>query len=146
MKNRMALCTLVVTLCLTGCDVLTTSQPDKTERQPGGAVGEVVVVDDTNFDQVVLQSDRPVLVDVWASWCGPCKDIAPIVKELAGQYEGRVIVAKLDFDASPRTAQKYRIEALPTLIVFKNGQEVSRVVGAVSKSALTAKLDQALRQ
>ena len=132
MKNRSSLLTLVAALCVTGCDV--------------GSPGiEPVVVNDANFDQVVLQSDRPVLVDVWATWCGPCKDIAPIVRELAGEYEGRVIVAKLDFDVSPRTSRKYRIEALPTLIVFKNGQEVSRVVGATNKSVLAAKLNQALR-
>ena len=136
MKHRVSLLTLVAVLCLTGCEVHTTPQPGV----------EPVVVNDANFDQVVLQSDRPVLVDVWAEWCGPCKDIAPIVRELAAEYEGRVVVAKLDFDSSPQTAKKYRIEALPTLIVFKNGREVSRVVGATNKSDLTARLNQALGQ
>ena len=135
MKTGISSCILFTFLCLTGCEVQTTSQPGI----------EPVVVDDTNFDQVVLQSDRPVLVDVGAEWCGPCRDIAPIVRELAAEYEGRAVVAKLDADTAPRTEQKYGIEYLPTLIVFKNGQEVSRVVGATSKSDLTAKLDQALR-
>ena len=136
MKSRTVIFALVAALSLTGCEVHTTSQPGI----------DPVVVNDENFDQVVLQSDRPVLVDVWATWCGPCKDIAPIVRELAAEYEGRAVVAKLDADVGQRTMQKYRIEYVPTLIVFKNGREVSRVVGVTSKSDLAARLDQALRQ
>jgi thioredoxin 1 len=146
MNNRMAIGTLLAAFCLAGCDVRLTSQPNKTERQPSGGVGEVVVVNDANFDQVVLQSGRPVLVDIWAHGCPPCKQIAPIVKELAGEYDGLAVVAKMDANAAPQTARKYRIQFVPTLLVFKNGQEVSRVEGATSKSDLKARLNQALSQ
>ncbi len=97
-------------------------------------------VDDANFQAEVLSSDKPVLVDFWAIWCGPCKMIAPIVEELAGEYDGKLKVAKMDVDANPRTAMQYGIRSIPTLLIFKGGQVVEQIVGAVPKRHLTEKV------
>ena len=91
-------------------------------------------VNDSNFDAVVLQSQLPVLVDFWAPWCGPSRAIGPIIDELANEYEGKLSVVKLNVDESPSTPGKYGIRAIPTLILFKNGEVVEQVTGAVSKS------------
>lgn len=96
---------------------------------------------DSNFDEVVLKSDKPVLVDFWAEWCGPCRMVAPIVAELANEYEGRAIVGKMDVDSSPQTAVKYGIRNIPTILFFKNGEIVDKQVGAVPKTILASKLD-----
>ncbi|WP_019938684.1 thioredoxin TrxA [Bordetella sp. FB-8] len=101
-------------------------------------------VSDASFDTDVLQSAQPVLVDYWATWCGPCKMIAPILEEVAGEYAGRLTVAKVDVDANPDTAAKYGIRGIPTLMLFKNGQAAATKVGALSKSQLTAFLNGAL--
>jgi len=100
-------------------------------------------VDDGNFDQIVLQSKIPVLVDFWADWCGPCRMVAPIVEELAEEYEGRISFAKLDVDQSPRTASKYSIMSIPTLLIFKDGNPVSNIVGFRPKADLKRSLDAA---
>ncbi|MGN6579551.1 MAG: thioredoxin TrxA [Bordetella sp.] len=101
-------------------------------------------VSDASFDTDVIQSSQPVLVDYWATWCGPCKMIAPILEEVAGEYAGRLTVAKVDVDANPDTAAKYGIRGIPTLMLFKNGQAAATKVGALSKSQLTAFLNGAL--
>ncbi len=97
-------------------------------------VGEVT---DATFESEVLKADRPVLVDFWAPWCGPCRAIAPVVEEIATEYTGKLKVLKLNTDENPKTAQSYRISGIPSLMVFKNGQPVEQVVGAVPKSTLT---------
>ena len=99
-----------------------------------------MVVNDNNFEHVVLQADKPVLVDFWAQWCGYCLKFAPVIGEIAAETEGQVIVAKLDVDSSPAVAQRFRITGLPTLIVFSHGQEVSRIEGTTSKAELLARL------
>ncbi|HEX4754465.1 MAG TPA: thioredoxin [Candidatus Dormibacteraeota bacterium] len=103
-----------------------------------------VVVTDTNFKQEVLDSDVPVLVDFWASWCSPCKMIAPIVEELSAEYDGRVKVAKVDVDANPITPGMFGIMSIPTLMVFRGGKAEERIVGYQPKQSLKAKLDAVL--
>ncbi len=103
---------------------------------------KIVHVSDDSFEREVLQSDKPVLVDFWAEWCGPCKMIAPILDEIADEYDGRIKVAKLDIDDNPQTPPKYGIRGIPTLMLFKNGEVEATKVGALSKSQLTAFLDQ----
>ncbi len=103
----------------------------------------VDVTDDT-FDADVLKADVPVLVDFWADWCAPCKMIAPIVEDLAEEYDGRVKFAKLDVDSNPKTAMSYGVRGIPTLLIFKGGSPVNQVVGAVPKSVLKGKLEESL--
>ena len=101
-------------------------------------------VNDENFEQEVLASDIPVLVDFWAEWCGPCRMIAPMIEEIAKEYEGKVKVCKLDVDSAPLSATKYEVMNIPTIIVFKEGDLVDKVVGAVAKSNLVSKLNEHL--
>jgi len=101
-------------------------------------------IDDSSFDQNVLQAEVPVLVDFWATWCGPCRMVAPVVEELAQEYEGKIRFAKLDVDQNPQMAGKYGIMSIPTLIIFKNGEPVSHVVGFRPKAELKRELDAAL--
>ena len=102
---------------------------------------QIVHTTDATFAQDVLQSDKPVLLDFWAEWCGPCKVIAPILDEIAGEYQDRVKIAKLNIDENPQTPHKFGIRGIPTLILFKNGTLEAQKVGAVSKSQLSAFLD-----
>jgi thioredoxin 1 len=103
-------------------------------------MGKALEVTDNTFEQEVLHSTQPVLVDFWAVWCGPCKAVAPIVEELAGEYEGRLKVMKLDVDDNPRTAMAYGVQSIPTLLVFKDGKPAERIVGAVPKKVIADKL------
>jgi thioredoxin 1 len=103
-----------------------------------------VAVTDSEFQELVLKSKTPVLVDFWADWCAPCKMIAPIVEELAEEYDGQIVFAKVDVDSSPLTAAEYGIRSIPTLLVFKDGSPVDQVVGAVPKAVLKQRLDSAL--
>ncbi|GCC51384.1 thioredoxin [Chryseotalea sanaruensis] len=102
-------------------------------------MGKAIEINDSNFEQFV-NSDKPVLVDFWAEWCGPCKMIGPVVEELAGEYEGKAIVGKLNVDENPTMTAKFGVRSIPTLLVFKNGQVVDKQVGAVPKSVLAQKL------
>ncbi|AFZ60499.1 thioredoxin [Anabaena cylindrica FACHB-243] len=101
-------------------------------------------VTDDSFDQDVLQSDVPVLVDFWAPWCGPCRMVAPVVEEIAAQYEGQLKVVKVNTDENPQVAGRYGIRSIPTLMIFKGGQKVDMVVGAVPKTTLSTTLEKYL--
>jgi thioredoxin 1 len=105
---------------------------------------KVITVNDLNFDDEVLKSKLPVLVDFGATWCQPCRAIAPLVGQLAGEYEGRVKVTALDIDESPATAQKFQIRGVPTLLLIKDGRVVAQQVGAVAKAKIAAMMNGAL--
>ena len=107
-------------------------------------MGHPVAVTDKEFEEQVLKASTPVLVDFWAEWCAPCKMIAPIVEQLAEEYDGKVAFAKLDVDSNPETSMKFGIRSIPTLLVFKGGEPVDQVIGAVPKAVLKKHLDSAL--
>jgi thioredoxin 1 len=105
-------------------------------------MGSAISFTDSNFDAEVIQSPIPVLVDFWAPWCGPCRQIAPLIEQLAGEYASSVKVGKLDVDQSPQTAVKFGVMNIPTLIIFKGGQAVQRFQGVQSKNRLQEALDE----
>lgn len=107
-------------------------------------MGHPIAVTDKDFEDQVLKASIPVLVDFWAEWCAPCKMIAPMVEDLAEEYDGKVTFVKLDVDANPETSLKFGIRSIPTLLVFKNGKPVDQVIGAVPKAVLKKRLDGAL--
>ena len=107
-------------------------------------MSDPIVVDDNNFDQIVLQAKTPVLVDLWAAWCAPCRMVEPVVEELAQEYEGKISFAKLDVDHNPKTASRYGIMSIPTLLIFKDGKPVSNIVGFRPKAELKRSLDAVL--
>ncbi|MCG6914846.1 thioredoxin [bacterium BMS3Abin03] len=102
---------------------------------------ELTTITDDNFEEEVLKSDKPVLIDFWAVWCGPCRMIAPIVEELATEYEGKVKIGKLDVDSNQQTSIKFGVRSIPTILIFKNGEIKETIIGAVPKKNIVEKLD-----
>lgn len=103
-----------------------------------------IEITDSNFDEVVMKSDKPVLVDFWAEWCGPCRMVGPVVEEMAKEYEGRAVIGKVNVDENPDISVKFGIRNIPALLFFKNGEIVDKQIGAVPKSALVEKLEKQL--
>ncbi len=103
-------------------------------------MGKAIEITDANFEEIIA-SDKPVLIDFWAEWCGPCKMIGPLVEELAVEYEGKAVIGKVDVDSNPAISAKFGIRSIPTLLVFKGGEIVDKQIGAVPKSVLSQKLD-----
>ncbi|MFZ4525607.1 MAG: thioredoxin [Chlorobium sp.] len=106
--------------------------------------GKYLVATDLNFQAEILDSDKVALVDFWAAWCGPCKALAPTIEQLASDYDGKAVIAKVDVDDNPATAAKYGIRSIPSLLIFKNGQVVDQMMGALPKSAIAKQLDKHL--
>jgi len=106
----------------------------------------ITTLTDNNFEDEVLDADEPVLVDFWATWCGPCRQIAPIVEDLADEFEGRATVGKVDVDENPQTAQEYGVRSIPTILFFKDGEVQEQLVGVSDKRSLTKKLESLVGQ
>jgi thioredoxin 1 len=104
--------------------------------------GKYLMATDQNFKAEILDADKVALVDFWASWCGPCMMLGPVIEELAGEYEGKAIVAKLNVDDNPQTAAKFGIRSIPSMLIFKNGEVVDQMVGAMPKNMIAKKIDQ----
>lgn len=104
-------------------------------------MGKALTFTDDSFEDDVLNSDKPVLVDFWAEWCGPCRMVGPVVEELAGEYEGKARIGKVDVDNNPQTSAKYGIRSIPSLLIFKDGEVVDQIVGAVPKAQLKKQLE-----
>lgn len=100
-----------------------------------------IEITDANFEELVTKSDKPVLVDFWAEWCGPCRMVGPIVEEISNEYQGKAVVGKVDVDSNPNISMQFGIRNIPTILFFKGGQVVDKQVGAAAKNVLTAKLD-----
>lgn len=104
-------------------------------------MGKAIELNESNFEEVVLNSDKPVLVDFWAEWCGPCRMVGPVVEEIAGEYEEKAVVGKIDVDANQGLSIKYGIRSIPALLFFKDGKVVDQQIGAVPKGVLVNKLE-----
>ncbi len=104
--------------------------------------GNYLTATDRNFKAEILESDKVALVDFWAAWCGPCKMLGPVIEELSGDYEGKAVIAKLNVDENPATAAQYGIRSIPSLLLFKNGQVVEQMLGALPKNQIAKKIDE----
>ena len=100
-----------------------------------------VEITDSNFSDVVTNADKPVVVDFWAAWCGPCRMVGPLIEEMHGEYDGRAVIGKVDVDQNPGVSAQFGVRSIPTILFIKKGQVVDKVVGAVQKATLTQKLD-----
>jgi thioredoxin 1 len=105
---------------------------------------ELITITDDNFEEEVIKSDKPVLIDFWAVWCGPCRMVAPIVEELASEYEGKVKIGKLDVDSNQQTSIKFGVRSIPTILIFKDGKVKETIIGAVPKKNIVEKLNAAI--
>jgi thioredoxin 1 len=124
------------------CNNLVETIISQIDKEPGNIMSDNIIhVTDSTFEDEVLKSDTPVLVDYWAEWCGPCRAIAPVLEELANEYNGKLIVAKMDVDQNQSTPQKYAVRGIPTLMIFKNGNVIGTKVGQASRSQLAAFID-----
>ena len=103
--------------------------------------GQYLTATDQNFKSEILDSDKVALVDFWAAWCGPCKMLGPVIEELAGEYEGKAVISKLNVDENPNTAAQYGIRSIPTMLIFKNGEVVDQMVGAMPKNMIAEKIN-----
>jgi len=103
--------------------------------------GKYFTATDQNFKTSILESDKVAMVDFWAAWCGPCMMLGPVIEELAGEYEGKAVIAKLNVDENPNTAGQFGIRSIPTMLIFKNGQVVDQMVGAMPKASIAKKID-----
>lgn len=101
-------------------------------------------ITDSNFEEIVLKADKPVILDLWAAWCGPCRLVGPIIEDIGKEYDGKAIVGKLDVDGNPQITARFGIRSIPTILFFKGGQVVDKQVGAVPKSVLVSKLEKLL--
>ncbi len=104
-------------------------------------MAKAIELTDANFEELVLATDKPVLVDFWAEWCGPCKMIGPVVEELAEDYEGKAVIGKVDVDSNPQLSARFGVRSIPTLLVFKGGEVVDKQIGAVPKGVLEGKIN-----
>ncbi len=144
MKKQNAFISDVILACKTIIDDTHENLEELLLIGRGGYMSDHIEVTDQNFQETVLESSIPVLVDYWAEWCAPCRMVGPIVEKIAEEYEGRIKVAKMDVDANPETPVKYEISGIPTLILFKDGRVAEKIVGAVPKSKIEAVINKVL--
>ncbi len=142
-------CVLLLALLGTGCNDAgqpPADYPDAPTATSGDQMHHAIAVDDTTFSSTVLASEQPVLVDFWAPWCGPCKELSPVIEQIAAEYEGRVTVAKVNVDDAPGVTAQYGVTAIPTLVFLQNGETVESVQGGLSKRQLAQRLDAMLAE
>ena len=141
---------LIVGVLIVAVSIFLYGKSTKSESSEGAIINEAtenaeVVLSDATFDKIVLKSDKLVMVDFWATWCGPCRMVAPTVKQIAEEYKGKIVVGKVDVDQCGATASMYSIQSIPTIMFFKNGKAVDQVIGIAPKEMLKQKIDNLLK-